>query len=96
MACATSLNRDDFFEESKSFLLGLMGTKITVEIVDGRIFVGLLMCTDRNSNIVMRDVIEHAPPGSSVRDNLTRKLFLITVRGEHIRRILMGDIHASE
>lgn len=75
-------------DDPKSFLLRLMGTKITVEIIDNRKFVGLLMCTDRDGNIAMRDVIEQPPPNAAVKDNLTRKLFLITIRGVHIKKIL--------
>ena len=96
MACETSRHQDESLEESKSFLLRLMGAKVTVEIIDGRKFVGSLMCTDRCSNIVMRDVVEHPPPGSAVKDNLLRKLFLITIRGEHIRKILLNDSDDSD
>ncbi|EUB64991.1 GDP-fucose transporter [Echinococcus granulosus] len=75
-------------DESKYFLLRLMGAKITVEILDNRKFVGSLMCTDRDGNIAMRDVVEHPPPDVAVKDNLTRRLFLITIRGIHIKKIL--------
>lgn len=91
MASMASQRPISDLDESKSFLLRLMGARITVEIIDSRKFVGLLMCTDRDGNIAMRDVIEHPPPNTAVRDVLTRKLFLITIRGIHIKKILVDD-----
>nr|CDS15460.1 solute carrier family 35 member C1 [Echinococcus granulosus] len=83
-------------DESKYFLLRLMGAKITVEILDNRKFVGSLMCTDRDGNIAMRDVVEHPPPDVAVKDNLTRRLFLITIRGIHIKKILVDDTSSGD
>lgn len=77
-----------------SFLLSLMGKRIIVKIVDGRTFDGLLMCTDNCGNIAMRDVIEYQPKDEDTTESSTRKLYLITIRGEYIKQILiakMGD-----
>uniref|UniRef100_A0A0X3NW00 N-alpha-acetyltransferase 38, NatC auxiliary subunit n=1 Tax=Schistocephalus solidus TaxID=70667 RepID=A0A0X3NW00_SCHSO len=77
--------------ESREFLRKLMGSSVTVEIVDGRTFSGSLLCTDGEANIVMGSCIEYPPPGTYGKDDLSRRLFLITIRGVHIKRIFLNS-----
>ncbi len=87
MACQIEAPPNDNPLNPKDFLTRLMGSIVTVEIIDGRKFVGLLLCTDRDANIVMRNALEYPPPGTAIKDDLTRRLFLITIRGVHIKRM---------
>lgn len=87
MSCESELPAT--LSDSKDFLLRIMGAKVTVETTDGRQFFGSLLCTDRDANIVMKNAVEYPAPGTAVKDDLTRRLFLITIRGAHIKRMLI-------
>ncbi|KAM7540092.1 hypothetical protein Aperf_G00000028301 [Anoplocephala perfoliata] len=89
MACALPTASAVTSESDESFLLSLMGKKIVVRITDGRIFEGFLMCTDNCGNIAMRDVVEHQPKDENATENMIRRLYLITIRGEFIKQIML-------
>ncbi|VDO03464.1 unnamed protein product [Rodentolepis nana] len=97
MACASPTLPNTVSENPQSsFLLNLMGKRMVVKIVDGRIFDGLLMCTDNCGNIAMRDVIEFQPKDEDNAEINTRKLYLITIRGEFIKQICIAKMDKAK
>lgn len=61
-------------------LQSLLNTVVRVTITDGRRFVGLLRCTDRDCNLIMQDVVETS-------DTAERKINMLMVPGQHLQRM---------
>ncbi|EGG09502.1 uncharacterized protein MELLADRAFT_34386, partial [Melampsora larici-populina 98AG31] len=57
----------------------LLGRRIQITIVDGRVFTGNFICTDQRCNIVLDHAIEYQP-----KTNQTREVALITISLEHL------------
>lgn len=57
----------------------LIDTRISVKVVDDRVFVGTLLCLDAQGNIMLGQTDEHQP-----RLNRLRLLGMVLVKNEHI------------
>ena len=88
MSAAVSQADPERVKAAEAFLEGYIGKKLTVKISDGRTFIGVLMCTDRDVNIVMRDVVECPASKENPTDDVCRKIALVAIRGVHIKQIL--------
>jgi small nuclear ribonucleoprotein (snRNP)-like protein len=86
-----------------SYLRSLLNQQLKVELSDGRLLVGQLLCTDRDQNIILVGCSEHAwlpaislngqhcPSDSQTPlEHEVRLLGLVVIPGEHIRRLSVG------
>jgi len=76
------IDANSYFDEYFNFPL-------KIEISDGRIVKGHLICTDCNANIVMKNCIEYPSPEESQYENLTRNIGLLMIPGKHITKVLL-------
>ncbi|KAJ3383509.1 N-alpha-acetyltransferase 38, NatC auxiliary subunit [Lobulomyces angularis] len=58
-----------------------MNQRTKVYITDGRTFEGLLMCTDRDCNLILSGTME-------VKDGIERHIGLTMIPGKHITEVL--------
>lgn len=66
---------------------------------DGRILIGIFLCTDRDRNIILGSCAEYLPPknpGETEPPEQPRALGLVMVPGKHIVSIHLDDISANE
>ncbi|ORZ40064.1 hypothetical protein BCR44DRAFT_105287, partial [Catenaria anguillulae PL171] len=62
---------------AKAALSKVIDTEVRVTVTDGRVFIGMLRCTDRDRNLVVADTMEY-------RDGKERFVSLIMIPGKHI------------
>ena len=71
--------------------MSLLGRRLRIIIADGRLLIGRFACTDRNSNIILRNADEYSPSptgeGDTQAPTLTRSLGMIVIPGKHIRSV---------
>ena len=73
----------------RSWLERLLSQTVRVEISDGRVIYGRLMCTDRDLNLVLGHAEEHGPtPGETDVASPTlvcrRQIGVVMVPGKHV------------
>ncbi|TGZ85105.1 Sm-like ribonucleo protein [Ascodesmis nigricans] len=77
---------------------------LRISITDDRFFIGRMMCTDRDRNVILSDTTEYRPPaqgvagvkveGDSVKAQLaSRMIGLVVVPGKYITKI---EVHETE
>ncbi|XP_018652198.1 putative solute carrier family 35 member C1 [Schistosoma mansoni] len=74
-------------DEAKDFLKCLCDQELTVDVSDGRRYIGFLCCTDNVGNIVMSSCTEYPAPSDSAPDNLLRNFPTVVIPGQHIMKI---------
>ncbi|CAG9840019.1 unnamed protein product [Diabrotica balteata] len=68
-----------------------LNTSLTVEMTDGRILIGVFLCTDRDANIILGSCSEYLPfeNNSKITNEEPRMLGLVMVPGKHIVSIIL-------
>ncbi|KAL7753307.1 hypothetical protein RI367_001082 [Sorochytrium milnesiophthora] len=66
------------------YVASLLGRRLRLSVVDGRIFEGLLVCTDRDCNIILSHTDE-------IRGAAKRYMSLVYVPGRHITKIQLEN-----
>ncbi|CAH8597063.1 unnamed protein product [Schistosoma rodhaini] len=74
-------------DEAKDFLKCLCDQELTVDVSDGRRYIGFLCCTDNVGNIVMSSCTEYPAPSDSAPDNSLRNFPTVVIPGQHIMKI---------
>ncbi|KAH9825200.1 hypothetical protein DFH28DRAFT_18931 [Melampsora americana] len=75
-------------EPKPEALRKLLGRRLQITIIDGRVFTGNFICTDQRCNIVLDHTVEFQPIS-----NQSREVSLITISLEHL---LIIKAHAQD
>jgi small nuclear ribonucleoprotein (snRNP)-like protein len=73
-------------DEARAFFRKYLNRNLKVEITDGRILIGIFLCTDRDANVVLGSCKEYASPKSPLAGIKKEKLSTST-------RLLVYIIH---
>ncbi|KAL1509343.1 hypothetical protein ABEB36_004098 [Hypothenemus hampei] len=55
-----------------------------IKMTDGRVLIGVFLCTDRDANIILGSCSEYLPADSTVSNEEPRMLGLVMIPGKHI------------
>lgn len=93
--------------EATSFLESLIGKTLHITVLDGRLFVGVLKCTDNESNVILANSFEYRLPSERTKeamlestkssnvtakaDMISRYVGLIVIPGFRISQIQLED-----
>ena len=96
MAVADDSKLSDTVEESKAKLRGWLNKKMRIELSDGRVLVGIFLCTDQDANVILGSCTESMPQeeGQQQEDqgnSEPRVLGLAMVPGKHIVSIKVDE-----
>ena len=86
----------------RALLLALLGRRLRIVIADGRLLIGKFACTDRHSNIILRNADEYSPEpaptghADTQAATLTRSLGMIVIPGKHIRSVAVLEEGAQK
>lgn len=74
--------------QGKNFLKSLLNKYLLIEMTDGRVLLGVFLCTDGDANIILGSCSEYLPQefGPNKTDE-PRILGLVMVPGKHIVKI---------
>ena len=81
-------------ESAREQIKDWLNKPMRVSIIDGRVLVGVLLCTDRDQNIILGSCNEYI--GSPSEQEEFRVLGLALVPGQHIQSISIDETSTSE
>lgn len=76
-------------EQAREQLRDWLNKPMRVSIVDGRVLVGVLLCTDRDQNLILGNCNEYI--GSPNEQEEFRVLGLALIPGQHIQSIYIDE-----
>ncbi|XP_047998026.1 N-alpha-acetyltransferase 38, NatC auxiliary subunit [Leguminivora glycinivorella] len=85
--------RDDS-EDGKSKLRKWLNMNFRIEMTDGRVLIGVFLCTDRDANVILGACSEYLK-GNDGETEEPRVLGLVMVPGRHIVSIQIDDMAAQ-
>lgn len=77
-------------EDGKTQLSKWLNTNFRIEMTDGRVLIGVFLCTDRDANVILGACSEYLK-GSEMESEEPRVLGLVMVPGRHIVSIQIDD-----
>jgi small nuclear ribonucleoprotein (snRNP)-like protein len=80
---------DAQIEQSRKQIKDWLNKPMRVSIIDGRVLVGVLLCTDREQNLILGNCNEYI--GSPSEQEEFRVLGLALVPGQHIQSIYIDE-----
>ena len=80
-------------EQARDQLRDWLNKPMRVSIVDGRVLVGVLLCTDRDQNLILGNCNEYI--GSPNEQEEFRALGLALIPGQHIQSIHIDETSSS-
>lgn len=80
-------------EQSRKQIFEWLNKPMRVSIVDGRVLVGVLLCTDRDQNLILGNCNEYI--GSPSEQEEFRVLGLALIPGHHIKSIYIDESSSS-
>ncbi|CAF3196758.1 unnamed protein product [Rotaria socialis] len=80
-------------EQARKKLYDWLNKPMRVSIVDGRVLVGVLLCTDRDQNLILGNCNEYI--GSPSEQEEFRVLGLALIPGQHIKSIYIDENTSS-
>ena len=94
MAVADTNQSGETVEESKAKLRGWLNKNMRIELSDGRVLVGIFLCTDQDANVILGSCTENMPNEEGEDSNVIepRVLGLAMVPGKHIVSIKVDDV----
>ncbi|XP_071441915.1 N-alpha-acetyltransferase 38-A, NatC auxiliary subunit [Hetaerina americana] len=69
-----------------------LNKNMKIEMTDGRVLIGIFLCTDRNCNMILGSCSEYLKPEDGGSMEEPRVLGLVMVPGRHIVSINLDDI----
>ena len=88
-----SAESDSQIESSRKKLKDWLNKPMRVSIIDGRVLVGVLLCTDREQNLILGNCNEYI--GSPSEQEEFRVLGLALIPGQHIQSIYIDENSSS-
>jgi len=76
-------------EQAREQLQKWLNKTLRISIVDGRVLVGMFLCTDRDQNIILGNCNEYI--GSPSEQEEFRVLGLALIPGQHIQSIYIDE-----
>ncbi|XP_046396185.1 N-alpha-acetyltransferase 38-A, NatC auxiliary subunit [Ischnura elegans] len=76
----------------KMKLRSWLNKNMKIEMTDGRVLIGIFLCTDRNCNIILGSCSEYLKPEDGGSMEEPRVLGLVMVPGRHTVSINLDDI----
>lgn len=76
----------------KQKLWSWLNKNLKIEMTDGRVLVGVFLCTDRDGNVILGSCSEYLKPEDTVNMDEPRVLGLVMVPGRHIISICLDDV----
>jgi small nuclear ribonucleoprotein (snRNP)-like protein len=80
-------------ESSRKKIKDWLNKSMRVSIIDGRVLVGVLLCTDREQNLILGNCNEYI--GSPSEQEEFRVLGLALIPGQHIQSIYIDEDSSS-
>ena len=80
-------------EQARKQITDWLNKPMRVSIVDGRVLVGVLLCTDRDQNLILGNCNEYI--GSPSEQEEFRVLGLALIPGQHIQSISIDESSAT-
>ncbi|CAB3247377.1 unnamed protein product [Arctia plantaginis] len=77
-------------DDGKTKLRKWLNTNFRIEMTDGRVLIGVFLCTDRDANVILGACSEYLK-GSEMDSEEPRVLGLVMVPGRHIVSIQIDD-----
>ncbi len=84
---------DGQVEQARKQITDWLNKPMRVSIVDGRVLVGVLLCTDRDQNLILGNCNEYI--GSPSEQEEFRVLGLALIPGQHIKSIYIDENSSS-
>ncbi|KAJ8720225.1 hypothetical protein PYW07_012268 [Mythimna separata] len=78
------------FEDGKTKLKKWLNMNFRIEMTDGRVLIGVFLCTDRDANVILGACSEYLK-GCDGETEEPRVLGLVMVPGRHIVSIQLDD-----
>jgi len=88
------MNEIQSAENAREKLKTWLNKPMRVSIIDGRVLVGVLLCTDRDQNLILGSCNEYI--GSPSEQEEFRVLGLALVPGQHIQSIYIDESSTTE
>jgi len=86
--------KNDFqVEQARKQINNWLNKPMRVSIIDGRVLVGVLLCTDRDRNLILGNCNEYI--GSPSEQEEFRVLGLALIPGQHIQSIYIDESTSS-
>jgi small nuclear ribonucleoprotein (snRNP)-like protein len=86
--------KSDFqVEQARNQINNWLNKPMRVSIIDGRVLVGVLLCTDRDRNLILGNCNEYI--GSPSEQEEFRVLGLALIPGQHIQSIYIDESTSS-
>ncbi|XP_028038368.1 N-alpha-acetyltransferase 38, NatC auxiliary subunit [Bombyx mandarina] len=82
-------------EEGKAKLRKWLNMKFRIEMTDGRVLIGVFLCTDRDANVILGACSEYLKNNEGETEE-PRVLGLVMVPGRHIVSIQIDDTTPSQ
>ncbi|XP_067011498.2 N-alpha-acetyltransferase 38-A, NatC auxiliary subunit [Anabrus simplex] len=76
----------------KQKLRSWLNKNLKIEMTDGRVLIGVFLCTDREGNVILGSCSEYLKPEDSINIEEPRVLGLVMVPGRHIVSIYLDDV----
>jgi small nuclear ribonucleoprotein (snRNP)-like protein len=80
-------------EQARKQIKDWLNKSMRVSIIDGRVLVGVLLCTDRDQNLILGNCNEYI--GSPSEQEEFRVLGLALIPGQHIQSIYIDETSSS-
>ncbi|CAF1529596.1 unnamed protein product [Adineta steineri] len=80
---------DHHVEQARKQIKDWLNKPMRVSIIDGRVLVGVLLCTDRDQNLILGNCNEYI--GSPSEQEEFRVLGLALIPGQHIQSIYIEE-----
>ncbi len=80
-------------EQARKQIKDWLNKSMRVSIIDGRVLVGVLLCTDRDQNLILGNCNEYI--GSPSEQEEFRVLGLALIPGQHIQSIYIDESTSS-
>jgi len=87
------IEHDGQVEQARKQITDWLNKPMRVSIVDGRVLVGVLLCTDRDQNLILGNCNEYI--GSPSEQEEFRVLGLALIPGQHIQSIYIDESSSS-
>ena len=89
----SSTEIDQQVKQARQQINDWLNKPMRVSIIDGRVLVGVLLCTDRDQNLILGNCNEYI--GSPSEQEEFRVLGLALIPGQHIQSIYIDESSSS-